>query len=79
MNKVKEFYTREEVDALKGWYDNMPLPESLQLDKAVFIPSVRQTVDRLFRQAYLCYENPKLLGGLRLLERIKEKLGTPVG
>lgn len=76
MNKLKDSYTKEEVDALKEWYDKASLPASLQLDKAVFIPSVRLTVDKLFRQAYLCHENAKLLGGLRLLEQIKEKIDT---
>ena len=74
MKEIDEIYTRKEVDDLKAWFDRTPLPKSLRLDKAVFIPDVKKTVDRLFGQAYVCFENSKLLGGLNLLEKIKAKI-----
>ena len=74
MKKIEETYTRQEVEELEAWFDKAALPASLQVDKATFVPNVADTVTRLFKQAYLCYENPKLLGGLHLLERIKAKL-----
>ena len=47
--------------------------------KAAFTPNLKDTVDMLFEQAYVCYENPKMQGCLYLLEKIKsnlEKNGT---
>ena len=50
------------------------LPESLQLDKATFIPDVRETLDRLVLQAEINCDNPKMQGPIYLLERLKAKL-----
>ena len=66
---MKNVYTLEEVNQLKAWFDQVELPAEMQLDKAVYIPDVKETVARLFMQAYVCYENPKLQGCLTLLER----------
>lgn len=70
----KNVYTVEEVDQLKAWFEQAELPAEMQLDKAVYIPDVKETVRRLFLQAYVCCENPRLQGCLRLLERIKVHL-----
>lgn len=74
MSTNKNVYTHEEVDQLKAWFDQAELPAEMQLDKAVYIPDVKETVRRLFLQAHVCYENPRLQGCLRLLERIKAHL-----
>lgn len=74
MKQVNETYTREEVDRLKAWFDAVALPETMQLDKATYIPSVPRTIEILFHQAYLYHDNPKLQGVLYLLERIKKKV-----
>lgn len=74
MSTNKKVYTHEEVDQLKAWFDQAELPAEMQLDKAVYIPDVKETVRRLFLQAYVCCENPRLQGCLRLLERIKAHL-----
>ena len=74
MSTNKNVYTHEEVDLLKAWFDQAELPAEMQLDKAVYIPDVKETVRRLFLQAYVCCENPRLQGCLRLLERIKAHL-----
>lgn len=74
MSTNKNVYTHEEVDQLKAWFDQAELPAEMQLDKAVYIPDVKETVRRLFLQAYVCCENPRLQGCLRLLERIKTHL-----
>ncbi|HJH64880.1 MAG TPA: hypothetical protein OIM59_09675 [Bacteroides mediterraneensis] len=74
MSTNKNVYTHEEVDQLKAWFDQAELPAEMQLDKAVYIPDVKETVRRLFLQAYVCCENPRLQGCLRLLERIKAHL-----
>lgn len=67
----KNVYTIEEVDELKAWAEQAEFPAEMQLDKAVYIPDVKETVHRLIMQAYVCHENPRLQGCLRLLERIK--------
>lgn len=71
---MKNVYTLEEVNQLKTWFEQVELPAEMQLDKSVYIPDVKETVERLFMQAYVCYENPRLQGCLRLLERIKAHL-----
>jgi len=81
-NMIKErkrTYTQEEVNELKKWFDSQSLPPTMQIDKAAFTPNLKDTVDMLFEQAYVCYENPKMQGCLYLLEKIKsnlEKNGT---
>jgi hypothetical protein len=81
-NMIKErkrTYTQEEVNELKKWFDSQELPPTMQIDKAAFTPNLKDTVDMLFEQAYVCYENPKMQGCLYLLEKIKsnlEKNGT---
>ena len=69
----KNVYTIEEVDQLKAWAEQTEFPAEMQLDKAIYIPDVKETVRRLVMQAYVCYENPRLQGCLRLLERIKAR------
>ena len=60
----KRTYTQEEVNELKKWFDSQELPPTMQIDKAAFTPNLKDTVDMLFEQAYVCYENPKMQGGL---------------
>ena len=75
----KRTYTQEEVNELKKWFDSQELPPTMQIDKAAFTPNLKDTVDMLFEQAYVCYDNPKMQGCLYLLEKIKsnlEKNGT---
>lgn len=69
-------HTIEEINELKAWFETSHLPESLQLDQATFIPNLADTVDSLFIQAYIYYENPKMQGGIILLKKIKEALGN---
>lgn len=74
MENKKDFYTKEEFKKLKTWFDTQDLPESLQVDKATFIPRLKDTVIMLLEQAKVCHENPKMQGYLILLEHIKQKL-----
>ena len=79
MKEGKKTYTEEEVHELKKWFDAQSLPQTMQIDKAAFTPNLKDTVDMLFEQAYVCYGNPKMQGCLYLLEKIKsnlEKNGT---
>lgn len=71
--------TKEELQALKEWFDASSLPESLKVDKAVSIPHLKETVERLFDQAEVCYENPKMQGCIILLENIKARLESLQG
>ena len=75
MAKIEtKIYTREELAELEAWFKDIQLPESLQLDKATFIPDVRETPDRLVLQAEINCDNPKMQGPIYLLERLKAKL-----
>lgn len=70
----KRTYTIEEVDELKNWFETHrnKLPQTMQIDKSAFTPNLPETVIMLLEQAYVCYENPKMQGCIRLLERIKQ-------
>ncbi|HJD09949.1 hypothetical protein QVO10_09050 [Bacteroides gallinaceum] len=74
MKDSNNLYTKEEIQELEHWFDSKELPKSLQLDKATYIPDLKETLHRLFLQADQCYENPKMQGCIYLLERIKAKL-----
>ena len=69
-----KLYTHEELLELEEWFKKIDLPESIQLDKATYIPDLKDTINRLFVQAEINYENPKMQGAIYLLERLKAKL-----
>lgn len=72
--KEKRIYTKEEIDSLKAWFDARTLPQEMQIDSSAYTPNLSETVNMLFEQAYICYENYKMLGCVRLLEKIKSNL-----
>ena len=69
-----KLYTHEELLELEEWFKKIELLESIQLDKAPYIPDLKDTINRLFVQAEINYENPKMQGAIYLLERLKAKL-----
>lgn len=69
-----KLYTHEELLELEEWFKQIDLPESIQLDKATYVPDLKDTINRLFVQAEINYENPKMQGAIYLLERLKAKL-----
>ena len=72
----KRTHTLEEINELKSWFEanQEKLPETMQIDSSAFSPDLRDTIDMLFEQAYICYENPKMQGGIRFLKKIKKNL-----
>ena len=72
----KRTHTLEEINELKSWFEanQEKLPESMQIDSSAFSPDLRDTIDMLFEQAYICYENPKMQGCIRFLKKIKKNL-----
>ena len=72
----KRTHTIEEIDELKNWFEenSNKLPQTMQIDSRAFTPDLPKTVDMLFDQAYICYENPKMQGCILLLKRIKKNL-----
>ena len=70
----KKVYTKEELNDLKAWFVGRKLPKTMQLGKSVFIPDVEDSLQRLFDQADVCFENPKMQGCLFMLEDIKSEL-----
>lgn len=67
---------RKELEELKAGFSAMTLPESLQLDKATYIPDLKDTLERLFLQADIYCENPKMQGSVLLLRRIRAVLSA---
>lgn len=72
--KEKRIYTIEEINDLKAWFDAQTLPQEMQIDSSAYTPNLPGTVGMLFDQAYICHENYKMLGCIRLLEKIKSNL-----
>jgi hypothetical protein len=72
----KRTHTLEEINELKSWFEanQEKLPETMQIDSSAFSPDLRDTIDMLFEQAYICYENPKMQGCIRFLKKIKKNL-----
>lgn len=73
MEEIK-IYTYEELMELIKWFDDKTLPQSIQLDKATYIPDLKETLVKLAAQAEVGYNNPKTQGPIFLLERLKSKL-----
>ncbi len=76
MKKQANVYTLEEVDALKRWFDEQGnnIPSEMAIEKSTYSPNLRLTIQMLFEQAYICYNNPKMQGCLLLLEKIKNNI-----
>jgi hypothetical protein len=72
----KRTHTSEEINELKSWFEanQEKLPQTMQIDSSAFSPDLRDTIDMLFEQAYICYENPKMQGCIRFLKKIKKNL-----
>ena len=72
----KRTHTIEEIDELKNWFiDNKDkLPQTMQIDSSAFTPDLKETIDMLFDQAYICYENPKMQGCILILKKIKKNI-----
>ena len=66
--------TIEELNELRAWFNSQELPATMYIDKATYTPDLRSTIDMLFDQSYLYYENPKMQGSILLLRRIKDNL-----
>lgn len=72
----KQTYTLEELDELKNWFESHEgiIPEDMQIDNSAYTPNLKNTINALIEQAYIYYENPKMQGSVRLLEKIRMKL-----
>lgn len=72
----KQTYTTEELNELKEWFKNHKniIPQTMQINSSAFTPNLPDTIQMLLEQAYICCENPKMQGCIRLLEKIKNNL-----
>ena len=72
----KRTHALEEINELKSWFEanQEKLPQTMQIDSSAFSPDLRDTIDMLFEQAYICYENPKMQGCIRFLKKIRKNL-----
>ena len=76
MTEKKRTHTIEEVDELREWFESQKnqLPHTMQINSSAYTPDLPETIDMLFEQAYICYENPKMQGCIWLLKKIKANL-----
>ena len=76
MKKAITLHTLEEINELKNWFDGQMtnIPATMQIEKGCYTPDLASTIDMLFEQAYICYENPKMQGCILLLKKIKKNL-----
>ena len=72
----KRIHTIEEIDELREWFEKVKnrLPETMQIDSSAYTPNLKETINMLFEQAYICYENPKMQGCIYLIKKIKKNL-----
>ncbi len=77
-NKIQSrmTHTIEQVNELKAWFDEHAheLPKEMQINRSAFTPDLKQTVEYLFTQAYICCENYKMQGCILLLKEIKKNM-----
>lgn len=75
MKQVEKItHTLEQVDEMRRWFDAQTLPQTMQINSSAYTPDLKDTIDMLFEQAYVCYENPRMQGCFFLLDQIKAKL-----
>lgn len=67
-------HTIEELNELKAWFESQNLPQTMYIDKATYTPNLKETIDMLFEQSYIYYENPKMQGSILLLKKIKARI-----
>ena len=72
----KRTHTIEEIDELRDWFETNQnkVPATMQIDSSAFTPDLPETISMLFDQAYICYENPKMQGSIRVLKKIKKQI-----
>lgn len=72
----KQTYTIEEINELKEWFESHKniIPQTMQIESSAFSPNLLDTIQMLLEQAYICCENPKMQGSIRLLQKIKKNL-----
>ena len=73
---LQRTHTIEEVNELRVWFESIEdkLPATMQIDSSAFTPDLKETIDMLFDQAYICYENPKMQGCILILKKIKTNI-----
>lgn len=76
MAEKKESYSEEELNEMIVWFNNHAdeLPKEMQIDKSVFTPDLKLTVESCIMQAKQCMGNYKMAGAFRLLQQIRAKI-----
>lgn len=72
----KNTYTPEEIDELKAWFNTHQdiIPQDMHIEKSSYTANLKETILRLFEQAYIYCSNPKMQGSIILLQKIKKNL-----
>ena len=73
---IKHIHTIEEIDELKIWFETNKdrFPNTMQIDTSAYTPNLKETINILVDQAYICYGNTKMQGCIHLLMKIKKNL-----
>lgn len=72
----KNTYSPEEIDELKEWFDTHQdtIPQDMYIEESIYTPNLKETITRLFEQAYIYCSNPKMQGCIVLLQKIKSNI-----
>ena len=74
----KNTYTPEEIDELKEWFDTHQdtIPQDMYIEESTYTPNLKETIKRLFEQAYIYCSNPKMLimDWVRYFQRLRNAI-----
>lgn len=76
MNKYPEKITKEDIQKIKTWFQNTPLPQTMQINASAYTPDLPATVNYLIIELEANHHNPNMHGSYRLLYEIKQKIQT---
>lgn len=69
-------YSEEDLNEMIVWFNNHAneFPKEMQINKTVFTPDLKLTVESCIMQAKQCLGNYKMGRAFRLLQQIRENL-----
>ena len=76
MREISAAYTKEDYLEIKAWFEahESSLPETMLINDSTYTPDLKATISMVFEQVEIYYDNHKMQGSYRLLEKIKRKL-----
>lgn len=79
--EYKQLFSKDEIDAVVEWFNNHKdqMPESLQVDKATYLPDFPRTVNNYIDIAHVHYQNPTYSGQIFFLFKLQEAMKKECG